>query len=80
MKNLDLNAMGVVEMDAKDIKTTDGGFLRILFHLLMNSRTAGDGSDLSPGEGGTWDGGGSLGGDGLTPVDTGGNGCACDNV
>ena len=26
MKNLDLNAMGVVEMDARELKETDGGF------------------------------------------------------
>jgi len=30
MKNLDLNAMGVVEMDGKEIKENNGGFFPIV--------------------------------------------------
>jgi hypothetical protein len=35
MKNLDLNAMGVVEMDAKEMKEADGGSLLIGFAVLL---------------------------------------------
>ena len=80
MKNLDLNAMGVVEINAGEMKDVDGGIWRIIAYLLK-PLTAGAGSDLSY-EGGPQDinrfgGGGDIT---LAPVNTGSNGCACDNV
>jgi lactobin A/cerein 7B family class IIb bacteriocin len=54
MKNLDLNAMGVVEMDANEIKETDGGILPLIIiaGLLILTGCSGSEEEEKGGSGG----------------------------
>ena len=42
MKSFDLNAMGVQEMDAQEVKETDGGFIEFLYELITGRSLASD--------------------------------------